>query len=154
MQKILCLFAVLLLVSITHASFAQQRVNVTTLQPLPELTYQEVLVDFSEIPEVPKLETLLNVSKLDEAKGDNALMLDVLGKLIDYNANKLYNEGTINWSLPKQTVVLLINPRLDSKTVKTQFLQVVNQSYDTVKQLHDKGMTPNQIKDYLLTTLK
>jgi len=153
MQKILYLFVLLLFVSVAHTSFAQQKVNVSTLQPLPELKYQEVIVDFSEIPEVSELKTLLNVSKLDEAKGDNALMLDVLGQLIDYNANKLYNEGTISWNLPKQAVVLLINPRLDSKTVKTQFLQVVSQSYQTVKKLHEKGMTPIQIKDYLLSIL-
>lgn len=148
-QVLKMLFVVLITAIAASHSFAQNKATIQTEQK-PDIQFNELVVQFSEIAEIADLKTMIGVQKLADAQGEAAQMLSVLDQLINYNAGKLYKEGAINWSLPKEAVVVLYNPRLDAQTVKTQFLQVVSQSYQTVKQLHEQGKTPTQIREYLL----
>lgn len=155
MKNLSKLLIVVFLCILSQYSNAQSKINVQTLQPLPTLQFKEIVVKFSEIPEIADFKQLLRVKNLADIQGgENAIMLEIMDKLINYNAGKLYNDGVISWVLPKEAVVLQHNPNLDSNVIKTQFLQVVTQSYQTVEQLYKQGKTPQQIKQYLLDTLK
>ncbi|MBL7784992.1 MAG: hypothetical protein JNM36_03745 [Chitinophagales bacterium] len=155
MKNLSKLLIVIFLCILSQYSNAQSKINVQTLQPLPTLQFKEIVVKFSEIPEIADFKQLLRVKNLADIQGgENAIMLEIMDKLINYNAGKLYNDGVISWVLPKEAVVLQHNPNLDSNVIKTQFLQVVTQSYQTVEQLYKQGKTPQQIKQYLLDTLK
>lgn len=155
MKKTIKLLFVALAFLVTHQSMtAQERVNVQTLQALPQLQFAEMVIPFAQIPEIADLQQLLEVRHLaDVTQGNNAAMLDILDRLIDYNASKVQTEGAINWSLPKEAVSVLYNPKLDAEMIKGQFLQVVSESYQTVKMLYQSGKTPEQISQHLLNTL-